>query len=105
MGPGASTWAVTLPDVVHAVDPVEPRAPVPGVARQRSDGGTTTTKADLSVYIGFDGQARQALTYHQGALGGDLELETFGAYGMAPVPADEEKILYGVPRDPTLTEG
>ena len=56
-------------------------------------------KADLSVYISFDGQARQALTYYQCALGGDLDLETYGKFGMAATPADEEKILYGVLRN------
>lgn len=56
-------------------------------------------KADLSVYISFDGQARQALTYYQSALGGDLDLETYGAYGLADTPADEERILYGVLRN------
>jgi PhnB protein len=56
-------------------------------------------KADLSVYISFDGQARQALTYYQSAIGGKLDLETFGMHAMATSPADEEKILYGVLRN------
>jgi PhnB protein len=55
-------------------------------------------QADLSVYISFDGRARQALAFYQAALGGELELETFGAWNIPTDPGHEDDIVYGVLR-------
>lgn len=55
-------------------------------------------KADLSVYLSFDGKSRQALTYYQAALGGELELETFGAWNIPTAPGHEDDLIYGVLR-------
>lgn len=56
-------------------------------------------KADLSVYISFGGQARGALVHYQAALGGELELETFGKWGIPTEPGHEDDIVYGVLRN------
>lgn len=57
-------------------------------------------KADLSIYISFDGQAREALTRYHTVFGGDLELETYGTWGLARDPADADRVVYGVLRSP-----
>jgi PhnB protein len=36
----------------------------------------------LSPYLHFDGTAREAMTFYQSVLGGDLQLMTFGDMGM-----------------------
>ena len=36
----------------------------------------------LNPYLNFPGTARDAMTFYQGVLGGDLTLNTFGEYGM-----------------------
>ncbi|MCW2766982.1 MAG: hypothetical protein JWO11_2941 [Nocardioides sp.] len=36
----------------------------------------------LSPYLHFDGTAREAMTFYQSVLGGDLQLMTFGEMGM-----------------------
>ncbi|MBW3069763.1 MULTISPECIES: VOC family protein [unclassified Actinomyces] len=55
-------------------------------------------KADLSAYISFAGQARQALTYYREALGGELDIETFAAWEVPAEPGHEQDVLYGVLR-------
>ncbi|MGL5865772.1 MAG: VOC family protein [Dermatophilaceae bacterium] len=35
----------------------------------------------LNPYLNFPGQAREAMEFYQQALGGDLEVSTFGEYG------------------------
>ncbi|SDM31957.1 VOC family protein [Actinomyces ruminicola] len=57
-------------------------------------------KADLSAYISFAGQARQALTYYRDALGGELDIETFAAWEVPADPGHEQDVLYGVLRTP-----
>ncbi len=36
----------------------------------------------LNPYLNFPGTARDAMTFYQGVLGGDLTMNTFGEYGM-----------------------
>ena len=40
----------------------------------------------LNPYISFGDNAREAMTFYQQALGGTLELHTFGEYGAADEP-------------------
>ena len=48
----------------------------------------------LNPYITFDGNAREALEFYKDALGGDLNLSTFGEYGPQN-PAIDDKIMHG----------
>ncbi len=47
----------------------------------------------LNPYIGFDGDARQAMEFYQQVFGGDLRMNTFGEFGMADSP-DADKIMH-----------
>ena len=46
----------------------------------------------LNPYITFDGNAREAMEFYQSALGGELEVNTFGEYGDAG--PDGDKIMH-----------
>ena len=48
----------------------------------------------LNPYISFDGNAREAMEFYQGVLGGELALSTFGEYGQADAPG-ADKIMHG----------
>ena len=37
--------------------------------------------ARLNPYLNFNGNAREAITFYQGVLGGDVTISTFGEYG------------------------
>ena len=45
--------------------------------------------AKLNPYITFAGKARDAMEFYQSALGGQLEINTFGEYGDAGPDADK----------------
>jgi PhnB protein len=47
----------------------------------------------LNPYIGFSGNARQAMEFYRGVFGGDLTLSTYGEMGGA-APGDEDKIMH-----------
>ena len=47
----------------------------------------------LNPYIGFAGNARQAVEFYQEVFGGDLAVDTYGGSGMA-APGDEDKIMH-----------
>jgi PhnB protein len=38
----------------------------------------------LNPYLNFDGNAREAMEFYRDALGGELEVNTFGEYGGTP---------------------
>ncbi|MFD0559457.1 PhnB protein [Stackebrandtia endophytica] len=46
----------------------------------------------LNPYISFNGDAKTAMQFYQGVLGGELTMSTFGEFG-APGP-DENKIMH-----------
>jgi len=46
----------------------------------------------LNPYITFDGSAREAMEFYQAALGGELDVNTFGEYG-DPGP-DSDKVMH-----------
>lgn len=46
----------------------------------------------LSPYVAFDGDAREAMEFYQGVLGGELTVSTFGESGM-PGP-DEDMVMH-----------
>lgn len=44
----------------------------------------------LNPYLSFSTTARQAMTFYQEVLGGDLTVSTFGEFGMADTPAADQ---------------
>ncbi len=48
----------------------------------------------LNPYISFNGDARQAIEFYASVLGGEPDLRTFGEYGMAGTP-QENQIMHG----------
>ncbi|WP_277211269.1 VOC family protein [Isoptericola croceus] len=52
--------------------------------------------ARLNPYLSFAGRAREALEFYRSALGGDLEITTFGSVpGMVEDPAEEQLVMHG----------
>ena len=49
----------------------------------------------LNPYISFDGNAREAMEFYEGAFGGTLTLNTYGELGPQGSPHDE-KIMHGM---------
>lgn len=48
----------------------------------------------LNPYISFDGNAREALEFYHGVLGGELALNTYGEFG-SPDDPGADKIMHG----------
>jgi PhnB protein len=53
----------------------------------------------LNPYISFGDNAREAMTFYQQALGGTLELHTFGEYGAADEPY-ADLVMHGMLETP-----
>lgn len=47
----------------------------------------------LNPYLNFRGQAREALEFYRGVFGGELNVSTFGEFGMEGMPA--EQVMHG----------
>ena len=47
----------------------------------------------LNPYIGFEGNARQAMEFYKGVFGGDLRVNTFGEFGSQDTP-DADKVMH-----------
>ena len=47
----------------------------------------------LNPYIGFDGNAREAMEFYKGVFGGELTMNTFGEFG-APDAGNADKIMH-----------
>ena len=47
----------------------------------------------LNPYIGFDGNARQAMEFYKDVFGGELTVSTYGELGGA-APGDENKVMH-----------
>ena len=47
----------------------------------------------LNPYIGFEGNARQAMELYKGVFGGDLTVSTFGEFGAENSP-DADKVMH-----------
>lgn len=50
----------------------------------------------LNPYISFRDNAREAMTFYQSVLGGELTVSTFGEFQMTEDPADTDKIMHGM---------
>lgn len=55
--------------------------------------------SQLTPYLNFPGTAREAMTFYQQVLGGDLDVMTFGQYGMEGAGADGVMHAYLRTRD------
>ena len=54
----------------------------------------------LSPYLAFNGNCREAMTFYHKTLGGELDIQTFGASPMEVKPEDKDRIMHA-----TLTFG
>ncbi|MBF4461778.1 MULTISPECIES: VOC family protein [unclassified Rathayibacter] len=50
--------------------------------------------SSLSPYIGFDGQAKEAMEYYRGVFGGELMSSTFADFQASEDPADQDRIMH-----------
>lgn len=44
----------------------------------------------LTPYIAFEGEAREAMQFYQDVFGGDLQMDTFGDFGQAGTPIEDQ---------------
>ena len=49
----------------------------------------------LNPYISFRGQAREALEFYRTALGGEVNISTFGDFGASDDPAEKDQVMHG----------
>ena len=54
----------------------------------------------LNPYIGFDGNAREAIEFYKDVFGGELQLNTFGEYGDPSAP-DANKVMHAWLQSPS----
>ena len=54
----------------------------------------------LNPYLNFKDDAREAMTFYQSVLGGELNFSTFGEFGLSEDPADQNKIMHGMLETP-----
>lgn len=55
--------------------------------------------SNLSPYLSFRGQAKEAMTFYRDVLGGTLDLTTFGEFG-APPGVDPELVMHSQLKTP-----
>jgi PhnB protein len=48
----------------------------------------------LNPYLGFRDNAREAMTYYQSVLGGELTVSTFGEFQASDDPAEQDKVMH-----------
>lgn len=56
--------------------------------------------SNLNPYLIFQDNARQAMEFYQGALGGELTLNTFGEFHASDDPAEADKIMHALLKTP-----
>ncbi|MEZ2371271.1 VOC family protein [Arthrobacter sp. RCC_34] len=56
--------------------------------------------SNLNPYLNFQDSARQAMEFYQGALGGELTLNTFGEFHASEDPAEADKIMHALLKTP-----
>lgn len=52
--------------------------------------------ATLNPYLSFKGTAREAMTFYQSVLGGDLTISTFGESGFTDGVADVDQVMHAM---------
>ncbi len=53
-------------------------------------------QSKLNPYLGFNGEAKDAMEFYKTVFGGNLTLSTFGQANMAHTPADNDKIMHAM---------
>jgi PhnB protein len=48
----------------------------------------------LNPYLNFKDSAREAMTFYQSVLGGDLTISTFGEYHASEDPSEQDKVMH-----------
>ena len=48
----------------------------------------------LNPYLNFKDDAREAMTFYQSVLGGELHLNTFGEFQASEDPAEQDKVMH-----------
>ena len=48
----------------------------------------------LNPYLNFKDNAREAITFYQSVLGGELTISTFGEFGMSEDPNDADHVMH-----------
>jgi PhnB protein len=48
----------------------------------------------LNPYLNFRNDAREAMTFYQSVLGGELTISTFGEYQASEDPAEQDKVMH-----------
>jgi len=54
----------------------------------------------LNPYLGFRGNARQAMEFYHSVFGGELTLNTFAESGASDDPAEQDQIMHGMVTSP-----
>src|SRR5581483_3890064 len=62
-----------------------------------------SNKAVLTPYLTFDGTTREAITFYQSVLGGELTIQTFAESGMPTNEENKDKIIHADLRNNTLS--
>ncbi|HEV2149646.1 MAG TPA: VOC family protein [Longimicrobiaceae bacterium] len=58
---------------------------------------------EITPYLNFDGSCREAMTFYQRCLGGELHVMTFADGGFDSTPGAEERVLHArLVRGPTM---
>ena len=50
----------------------------------------------LNPYLSFRDDAREAMTFYQSVLGGELTVSTFGEFHASEDPAEQEKVMHAM---------
>ncbi len=50
----------------------------------------------LNPYIGFQGQAQEAMEFYRSVFGGELSMDTYGESGMSDDPAQQDKVMHAL---------
>ena len=50
--------------------------------------------ARLNPYLNFQDDAREAMTFYQSVLGGELTISTFGEYRASEDPSEQDKVMH-----------
>lgn len=48
----------------------------------------------LNPYLNFEDSAREAMTFYQSVLGGELTISTFGEFGASQDPDEQDKVMH-----------
>lgn len=60
-------------------------------------------KSVLSPYLNFNGNTAEAMKFYKSALGGELEMQTFGESGMPCSSEDKDKIMHATLKHESLS--